>query len=403
MFPERNRERKKTMKKNWIAFLIVLLILALAFPAAAEKKEAVFGGNGNDIARGMLALKDGGYLIYGSTTSTNGAFARSEEIGEGHALWAMKLDSELRMRWNALLPDEGERIACIHDACEAEDGRILLLADSDNTLSESQLFFLTQEGELNHQECLMVDHGALCAIKGGIAVIGRHTLEDSGDRRLMLIQLHFENESINETIFRYEAERGVALLEKDGVLWGMAEEKKQAGNRVIATFNIIDEEEISIKGAQTWAMSDTDLTGLGVVPYNGTMAFIGFCPADINNHDAELIQHEEIEHDGWFYLCIVPGKKDTICAAVFYEDDNFCVLGYRGNSHSDIPVDGDTAVAYYRDKSGGFIATKTQQTTPGGMRYVNGIREGKIIRLLGMKTTAKNGIDVFIYDWEYQQ
>lgn len=71
------------MKRRVTVLLVVLLSCALALPALAAKKKAVFGGNGDDIACGILALKDGGYLIYGSTTSTDGDFARGEGAGKG--------------------------------------------------------------------------------------------------------------------------------------------------------------------------------------------------------------------------------------------------------------------------------------------------------------------------------
>lgn len=390
------------MKRRVTVLLAMLLSCALALPALAAKKEAAFGGKGDDIARGMLALKDGGYLIYGSTASTDGAFARSEGTGEGRVPWAMKLDSQLQMQWNALLPDGEGQIACVRDACETENGRIALLADLDGEAAGSRLFLLTREGELHHQQSLDMDHGVLCAIGNGIAAAGRCILEDGKHHRLMLAQMFFEDDRSRETTFRYEAQRGVALMEKDGVLWLMAEVKGEEGNCKIVTLDILDREQMSIGSRQVWSKDGKDLTGLGAVPYGDTAAFIGLTVAGEGN-SKEDIRYEEKEHDGRRYLSVTPGVADTLCAAVFYEGNNFCVLGYRGDPASDIPADGDIAVAYYRDKPGSFIRTYTKKTTPGGLRFVDGIREKDSIRLLGMRTTAQKGVDVFVEDWAYQK
>lgn len=390
------------MKRRVTVLLVVLLSCALALPALAAKKEAVFGGNGDDIACGILALKDGGYLIYGSTTSTDGDFARGEGAGKGRVPWAMKLDGQLQMQWNALLPDGEGQLASVHDACETEDGRIALLADLDGEGAGNRLFLLTREGELHHQQSLDMDHGVLCAIGNGIAAAGRCILEDGKHHRLMLAQMFFEDDRSRETTFRYEAQRGVALMEKDGVLWLMAEVKGEEGNCKIVTLDILDREQMSIGSRQVWSRDGKDLTGLGAVPYGDTAAFIGLTVAGEGN-SKEDIRYEEKEHDGRYYLSVTPGQADTLCAAVFYEGNNFCVLGYRGDSGGDIPADGDVATAYYRDKPGNFIRTYTKKTTPGGLRFVDGIREENSLRLLGMKTTTKKGVDVFIDDWAYQK
>lgn len=246
-----------------------------------------------------------------------------------------------------------------------------------------------------------MDHGVLCAIGDGIAAAGRCILEDS-EHRLMLVQMFFEDDRTRETTFRYEARRGVALMEKDGVLWLMAEVKGEEGNSEIVTLDIVDREQMSIGNRQVWSRDGKDLAGLGAVPYGDTAAFIGLAIAGEGN-SKEDIRYEEKEHDGRYYLSVTPGQADTLCAAVFYEGNNFCVLGYRGDSGGDIPADGDVATAYYRDKPGNFIRTYTKKTTPGGLRFVDGIREENSLRLLGMKTTTKKGVDVFIDDWAYQK
>lgn len=133
--------------KRLLTLVLVLALTLVALPALTDSIS--YGGAGDDIARGMIALSDGGWLVYGSTTSTDGDFAREAGNWTGETPWAILLDESGNAVWHYLTRQNdttGKPLSYI-DAAELADGRIALLLNNDSPKYKSNIHYLSAQGE----------------------------------------------------------------------------------------------------------------------------------------------------------------------------------------------------------------------------------------------------------------
>lgn len=93
--------------------------------ADASTNAVMFGGEGNDIFRGVAAAADGGYVACGTTTSTGGAFA--DLVGEdwySPFSFVVKFDKDANVKWVKAFGSNSSAIF-LEDIAVLENGNII--------------------------------------------------------------------------------------------------------------------------------------------------------------------------------------------------------------------------------------------------------------------------------------
>jgi hypothetical protein len=88
-----------------------------------------FGGIYDDSFRGIIATKDGGYLLGGSSNSPEGGTKIQKNLGESD-YWIVKIDEKGQEQWQKAIGSTGDdKLAVV---CEAADGNIILGGNSNS-------------------------------------------------------------------------------------------------------------------------------------------------------------------------------------------------------------------------------------------------------------------------------
>lgn len=90
--------------------------------------EKTFGGSSFDAARSISKTKDGGFIITGSTRSSNGDI--TENKGQNDA-WVIKINNSGNLLWQKSLG--GSNVDLAYDAEELNDNSILVVGESGST------------------------------------------------------------------------------------------------------------------------------------------------------------------------------------------------------------------------------------------------------------------------------
>ncbi len=119
-----------SISKNWIRLVILLLlfppILSAQTPAIIWQQQ--YGGTGDDRMNDLISLEDGGYIAAGFTTSSDGDV--SENIG-GQDGWVLRMDAAGNLLWEAVIGGSDRDVL---NAVEATpDGGFLLLGTTFST------------------------------------------------------------------------------------------------------------------------------------------------------------------------------------------------------------------------------------------------------------------------------
>ncbi len=96
------------------AFIFVLLISVNAYSQApAIQFQHCMGGSLDDIAYDVIPTQDGGYLLTGGSTSSDGDLLKTTEIlhGGNYDFWFTKLDPALNFQWKKHLGGTGSDLA----------------------------------------------------------------------------------------------------------------------------------------------------------------------------------------------------------------------------------------------------------------------------------------------------
>lgn len=121
-----------------------------------------FGGNGTDILKTVLATRDGGYLLAGTTNSSKGADKKEESFG-GTDIWIIKLNATGVEEWQITLGgDQNEELAKV---IESKNGDLLVCSSSNSGVSGSKestnkggsdywLVSLDRKGTINWQKSI---------------------------------------------------------------------------------------------------------------------------------------------------------------------------------------------------------------------------------------------------------
>lgn len=126
------------MKKQLLSIMALLCLLSNAVAQApAIDKQKCFGGKGADIGNDIIATKDGGYLIVGTTNFEDG-----DIIGSGFHhnpdpnlslpdIWVAKLDKDLNIKWKKCLG--GSEIDWGRAAIQTADGGFIIGGHASST------------------------------------------------------------------------------------------------------------------------------------------------------------------------------------------------------------------------------------------------------------------------------
>lgn len=95
--------------------------------------ENTFGGDGNDLLFAGKPTPDGGYLLVGSSTSTNTGDKLSIHLGS-EDIWVLKLDGLGHLQWQLTFGGIGNDIPI--DVITTKDGGYLIASNSNSPLSE---------------------------------------------------------------------------------------------------------------------------------------------------------------------------------------------------------------------------------------------------------------------------
>lgn len=401
------KNRLPLLKKMVSLMLIILLLAGTTAPGIAARDNAVFGGSGDDIARGIIELYDGGYLVYGSTTSTDGDFERCEGIGEGRVPWAMRLDQDLNVVWHYLMPDPDEEYIGVRDAVELDDGSIVLLCDTD-VYEDSRIVFLYEDGSEDYAQDISLREAKLCADDYYIYICGLHTGDAADPSLLYTTKLYYwaEEESTFATPDINPIECTDVFVD-DGYLYSFAscevEDWDYTASVVVRTTT---EEGNSTFTSSVWKWDKDSLLPVGIDTQSGTLAMVVQGTPGLT--DARGITFGIYDLDVFEVTTFEDTAREpsvNLSSLIRNDEDRFFLLGYQGATDSDIVTEGDTAyaVSFQKDDKENKDSSRRFKS-PGGMRYIDGIllEDTDTIMLLGVQTgETDKGIDVFIADWKY--
>ncbi|THU37050.1 T9SS C-terminal target domain-containing protein [Niastella caeni] len=90
--------------------------------------QKTYGGGGDDLARSLITTSDGGYLVAGSTSSTNGNVTGNHG---GNDYWILKLNAAGSIEWQKALGGTGSEVA--HSIMAASDGSSVIAGYTNST------------------------------------------------------------------------------------------------------------------------------------------------------------------------------------------------------------------------------------------------------------------------------
>ncbi len=98
--------------------------------SAAKDSLTMFGGNSNDLIRGMTATSDGGYVVCGTTSSIDGNLAGLyEDDWIGPFSFVVRFDSDSNIQWFITLGSNSGSVT-IEDVAELSNGYIVAVGHS---------------------------------------------------------------------------------------------------------------------------------------------------------------------------------------------------------------------------------------------------------------------------------
>lgn len=104
--------------------------------ADANTSAVTFGGDGNDIFRGVAATSDGGYVACGTTTSTDGVFADLfNEDWYAPFSFVVKFDKDAKVKWVKAFGSDSYAVF-LEDIAVLENGSIIAVGYKHMTDSE---------------------------------------------------------------------------------------------------------------------------------------------------------------------------------------------------------------------------------------------------------------------------
>ncbi|WP_303318935.1 hypothetical protein Q4Q34_05655 [Flavivirga abyssicola] len=89
--------------------------------------EKTFGGSNFDVGRSVSKTQDNGFIISGSSRSSNGNLSNNN--GQNDA-WIVKIDDQGHLKWQKTVG--GSDIDLAHDAVEINDGSIIIVGESNS-------------------------------------------------------------------------------------------------------------------------------------------------------------------------------------------------------------------------------------------------------------------------------
>ncbi|MEP7128103.1 MAG: hypothetical protein ABI729_04510, partial [Chitinophagales bacterium] len=108
---------------RFATFLLGLLISTIAFSQTpAIQFQHAMGGSLDDISYDVVVTQDGGYLVAGGSTSSDGDLLKTAEVQHGgnYDFWFAKLDPALNFQWKKHLGGTGSDLAS--SCLQAPDG-----------------------------------------------------------------------------------------------------------------------------------------------------------------------------------------------------------------------------------------------------------------------------------------
>lgn len=96
-----------------------------------EEWQRTYGGKYADVLESMVATKDGGYLIGGSSNSPSSKDKTITNFGSGNDFWLLKLDAEGKIEWQQVLGGSAEDQLKV--VCQTKDGNYIVAGNSNST------------------------------------------------------------------------------------------------------------------------------------------------------------------------------------------------------------------------------------------------------------------------------
>lgn len=96
-----------------------------------EEWQRTYGGKYADVLESMVATKDGGYLIGGSSNSPSSKDKTIANFGSGTDFWLLKLDAEGKIEWQQVLGGSAEDQLKV--VCQTKDGNYMVAGNSNST------------------------------------------------------------------------------------------------------------------------------------------------------------------------------------------------------------------------------------------------------------------------------
>ncbi|MBU3680246.1 MAG: immunoglobulin domain-containing protein [Candidatus Kapabacteria bacterium] len=115
------------------AYLQDIIVFKVAADGSVEWKK-IFGGNGADVARGIVRTADGGFLVCGSTTSNDGDFAGLSK--QAQDIFVIKLDASGTLLWRKVYGGTNHDDA--NAICELSNGEIVVTGSTKSNDGDFQ-------------------------------------------------------------------------------------------------------------------------------------------------------------------------------------------------------------------------------------------------------------------------
>lgn len=389
--------------------LAMLMILLLALGAgAAGAENTSYGGEGDDVALGMIALADGGYLIYGSTTSIDGDFARPEGDWMGEAPWAMRLDENGNVLWQHVSGqyESGGKPLRYTDAAELADGRIAMLLPTGEFPTQCLIQFLTAEGvEVPgvSYACEPLYMG-VCAAGNNLIAIG--AWNEGKDLPAYLYLRYISEDGESDWQWRDEDMRPIACagLDRGGeyiyaAMTIRTDDHPHTQSLLLVTGEGKDDSVRTAWSSVEWG----DLRGGGLYAGEDSVAYVRQSPAEEMRPDGvtNVILYDELVEAIFWQGSLNENTFSQVLAMPVCTDAGFVLVGYVGGA-GESPELGDEALAQYVSHADGFSGTCRQSNPRGGARFVDAAEKDGMIVLLGVRDIGDDrGVDVFMDTWAY--
>ncbi|NLV59600.1 MAG: hypothetical protein GXY67_12660 [Clostridiales bacterium] len=394
--------------KRMLMILLALAICAACFAGLAELERRDYILKGDNIARGMIAMPEGGLLVYGSTTvAGDGSFASADEEDAYQTAWAMRLAPNHDIMWHSTNIGSDVQTAFI-SAAVMPNGEVALLGNSSNEERLSSIYFMNANDgtPVRRKSSETARYQQLC-VNGEYLIAGGTTQNSADEKPFLYISYiddddnkthHWSDEetfpteisglySVDQLTYVFFTARYGEHPYTQAILYLLTDK----GSSTLATQRRFSLEKADLAAGALYA-SNTAVGGVIQLPPEQMLDDGLTCVMYFDPLSAETLWQGTLNENLFTSVTAIPVR----------DEERFVLAGYQGSAGDAAIYPGDIALAKSYSKNPGPSKSIKISHHSGGMRYVDAITDGDAILLIGIKDFGdENGVDTFLFTWEY--